>query len=185
MIEVMDYKYFGLLASLILLSGLLFIIWRWPQGKHLTFSQHVATQRHTILYYVLLFSIVLPLLLLFFINWFVPTLKLPILFTIFIVISSITQYVCTLIPEVGGWKTKYHRMLAGVSALFLLPPLGLLIISDSVLISGKCLALAGVLTMLSIVYVLMRGKGEHRYFLLLQSGYFAAFFVPVLLISYL
>lgn len=181
----MDYKYFGLLASLILLGGLLFIIWRWPQSKDLTFSQHVATQKNAILYYVFLFSIVLPLLLLFFINWFIPTFKLPALFAICISISSATQFACTLIPETEGWRTKYHRMLAGISALFLLPPLLLLITLDNLTILGRCLAFTGLLTMLSIIYVLVRGKGEHEYLLLLQSGYFTAFFIPILCISYL
>jgi len=181
----MGYKYFGLLAFLILLCGLVFIVWRWPQGKHLTFSQHVATHQHTIFYYILLFSITLPLLLLFFLKWFVPTFQLSNWFSVFIIASSITQYTCTLIPEVRGWKAKYHRRLAGISALCLLPPLILLLASDSVTIIGKLLTLIDLIVMTAIIYAVIRGKGKHDYFLILQSSYFAAFFIPILFISYL
>lgn len=34
-----DYKYYGLLAVCILLSGLTFVLVRWPRGKHATFSR--------------------------------------------------------------------------------------------------------------------------------------------------
>lgn len=180
-----DFKYLGLLSVCLLLCGLIFVVMRWPQGKHLTFSQHVALQKQSIVYYSVLFCVVLPLLLLFFVGWFSPTYNLPTLFNIFIIVSSITQIACTLIPEVGGWKTKYHRALAGISAICLVPALLFIIFSSQINTISRVLAVFSTITMLGIITVLIRNGGKHSHFLILQSTYFAAFFIPVLIAAYL
>lgn len=182
--HIMTYQYFGILAFIVLLVGLLFIVWKWPEGQHHTFSQHVAVRKERILYYVLLFSVVLPLLLCFFIGWFVPTFELSAWFNVYLSVSSITQYVCTLIPEVGGWRTTYHRLLAGISAVFLLPPLFILLMAGSIATGGKVLAAVGLLVMLGIICLVAAGRGTHRRLLVLQASYFAAFFLPILYIAY-
>lgn len=178
------YRHLGLLASVVLFVGLSFIVWRWPEGKHLTFSQHVALHKHRILYYIGLFSVVLPPLLLFLLGWFGPTFKLSIWFGVFIVASTFTQYACTLIPETGGRKTIYHRWLAGASALCLLPSMGLLFGSPHISVWGKTVAASSLIIMCGVIYLLIKGKGAHRYFLILQSIYFAAFLGAVLFIAY-
>src|SRR5882672_2950783 len=142
------YKYFGLWAFVILFVGLLFIVWRWPHGKHMTFSQHIAGARHTIVYYILLFSPALPLLVLFFTKWFVPAFGLPYLFSWFVVLASLAQYACTFIPEVGGWKTQWHQTLAGLSALCLLPPIGFLITSNALSGISKGIAVISLSVMI-------------------------------------
>lgn len=180
-----SYHLFGLWAFLILFLGLAFILWRWPEGKQFTFSQHVAQYRHRILYYIALFSIVLPLLLLFFIHWFVPTYQISPWFSVFIMIASLTQYACTLIPEVGGWKTTYHRLLAGVSALALLPPLILLLTSSVVTSAAKLVTVTSIVIMVLIIWLIALGQGKHERLLYLQMGYFAAFFGPILFIAYI
>lgn len=182
---ISDYKILGLFSIFILLFGLILVVVKWPQGKHLTFSQHVAKQKQSIIYYTALFSIVLPLLLLFFVGWFAPIFKLSVWFNVFIVAASVTQFACTIIPEVGGWKTKYHRTLAGISALCLIPASLFIVFSSQIDHSSRLLALFGVLTMLGIIIALIRRGGKHSYFLILQSTYFAVFFLPVLTASYL
>lgn len=179
-----EYRHLGLFASWVLLVGLGFIVWRWPEGKHLTFSQHVALHKHRILYYIGLFSVVLPPLLLFLLGWFGPTFKLSVWFGVFIVASALTQYACTLIPEVGGRKTTYHRWLAGVSALCLLPSMGVLLASPHISAWSKTVAAGSLIIMSCVIYMLIKGKGAHRYFLILQSLYFAAFLGAVLFIAY-
>lgn len=170
---------------LILLSiGLGFVLIKWPRGNLFTFSQHVAAQKISIIYYRILFTLVLPLLLLFFICWFVPTYRLSIWFTVSIVISSIMQYIATLIPEVGGWKTKYHRVLAGLSAILLLPLLIFILMSDSIHQTSKIITLLSMSTMITIIGLLIKGKGRHKYILFLQTGYFLAFFVAICATTY-
>jgi hypothetical protein len=182
---VSEYKYLGLLSVCLLLCGLVFVIMRWPQGKHLTFSQHVAKQKQSIIYYSVLFCITLPLLLLFFVGWFSPTFNLPVWSNIFVIASSATQIACTLIPEVGGWKTKYHRALAGISAICLIPALLFIALTSQINNLSKVLAMLGVIIMLGIIIALIRNGGKHSHFLILQSAYFAVFFIPVLTAAYL
>lgn len=182
---VLEYKYLGLLAVIILTLGLSFVAFKWSEGKHLSFSQHVAKRKHRIVYYNLLFTVVLPLLLLFFLGWFMPTFALPVWFGYLIIMSSVTQYVCTLVPEVGGRKTYYHRLLAGISALLLLPVQMMLVFAGNIEPVYRLLALAGMFIMLGVILLVAKGKGHHGYMLLLQSIYFAAFFIPILFIAYL
>lgn len=179
----MEYKYFGLLSFVILLCGLTFIVWRWPQGKQVTFSGHVAVAKHKIVYYITLFAIALPLLILFFVKWFVPTFNLSIWFSISLIVSAVTQQACTLIPETGGWKTRWHAILAGISAFSLLPPLILILISNHIPVLGRMVTLVSLLCMAGIITILTMQKGK-RYYLILQAVYYAAFFASVLLISY-
>lgn len=181
----MTYKYFGLVGFLVLLCGLIFVVKKWPQSKRMTFSQHVAQHKIAVLCYIVLFSVVLPLLLLFFINWFIPTFKLTWWFGLLIIMSSVAQYACTLIPEVGGWKSKYHRLLAGTSAICLMPALFLLLMSDKITTPSKFITTACLLVMIGVAYLVAKHKGKPDNFLLLQASYFAAFFAPVLFISYL
>lgn len=180
----MEYKYFGLIAVIILILGLAFVAIRWSEGKHLTFSQHVAKHKHRIIYYNLLFTFVLPLLLLFFLGWFIPTFGLSAWFGFFIAASSVAQYVCTLIPEVGGWKTRYHRLLAGISAILLMPVQLLLLAADTIGMVDKAVVTIGLCIMVGIIFLIAINNGEHKYFLLLQSLYFGAFFVPILFVAY-
>jgi hypothetical protein len=155
-----SYKYLGLLAVLILLCGLLFLVLKWPQSKRMTFSQHVAAHKQAVLYYILLFSAVLPLLLLFFVHWFVPTFGLSYWFSIFILASSILQYACTLIPEVGGWKTTVHQWLAGLSAICLMPAMIVLMRSSILTPLGEGVVALGLLGMLGIVGALILLKSK-------------------------
>lgn len=175
----------GALAIFILICGLLFLVLKWPQSKHVTFSGHAAAYKHTIIYYNLLFTIFLPLLIIFFATWFVPKLHLSFYFLVFIIASSILQYVVTIIPETGGWKTKYHRFLAFFSAILLLPPIAIIAFANSVSMTGRITAFFGLIVMIGIICTIAIRRGKQEYLLLFQIGYFTAFFVTILAATYL
>lgn len=179
------YMNFGLIAAVITVMGLLFLVRKWPKGSQYTFSQHSAAHKASTIYYSALFAVMLPLLLLFFIKWFIPTFKLSIWFTILIVLSAATQFTCTLVPESGGLKSKYHRLLAGCSAVLLLPAMYILIVSGNITTSMTMLAFTMLGIMLGITAFLAVAKGAHKYLLFLQAGYFACFFVAILGITYI
>lgn len=182
----MEYKYFGLFAFIFLVLGLLFVIYRWPAGKHLTFSQHVALQKQSIIYYIVLFSLTLPPLLLFLVGWFQPTFEVSSWFNIFILLSSIGQLLATLIPETTGWKIKFHRFISGTSGVLLIPMLVLMLGSEQISMIGKIITLLGIITMASVIGVLMVNKKDtFTPSYIHQSVYYAAFFIPILAISYL
>ena len=177
------YKHLLFVALLILVTGLIVLAVRWPQGMGKTFSQHAAAQRFTIYYYIGLFTLVLPLLLAFFVGYLIPTLQLPTWFSVCIIFSMLTQYACTLIPETGGWKTTVHRVLAGISALLLLPCLQILLAADSVSQSDKSYIVFPFLLMISAVATLIVMKGQAKHALIIQAMYFAAFFSAVLVVT--
>lgn len=182
----MDYKYFGLPTVILLVLGLIFVLYRWPAEKHLTFSQRVALQKQSIIYYVILFSVTLPLLLLFLVGWFQPTFKISPWFNTFIFLSSAGQLLATLVPETTGWKVKFHRFISGVSGVLLIPMLVLMLSSEEISIMGKVITLLGIITMACVIGVLMINKKEtFTPSYVHQSVYYAAFFIPILAVSYL
>lgn len=180
----MDYRYFGILATVILAVGLLFVILKWPQDRHKTFSQHVAPKRSSIFYYATLFALVLPLLILFFTKWFAPHFEISSWFSILVIIASVLQMACTLIPEVGK-NIKIHRALAGASAIFLIPALALILLTPSITLVSKIIVAAALSIMILCAFLVIRRKGAPRNFLSIQSSYFAAFLAPIIYISYL
>lgn len=183
--EAVDtYRPLGAVAIAVLIAGLLFLVMRWPQGKHATFSQHAAAYRHTVVYYNLLFTIVLPLLLLFFAGWFAPYFGLSVWFTVFLFASAICQYIVTLIPETGGWKTQWHRYITFSSVLLLFPALILMIFSPTFNLASKLVMCVALGAMLGIVVYIAAVRGQHKALLLFQAGYYAAFFIPILLVAY-
>jgi len=174
-----------LLIILLLVAGLAYVPRRWPGGLHMTFSQHVARHHWSIVYYIVLFLASLPLLLWFFVAWFVPERGLPDAFIWFAAVAVVFQVACTFVPETGGIKTTIHRILTGISGITMLP-LMLLLVTDWHLSTLSrvvaAAALVGMLILLSIA--LTHQKGYHKA-LLLQVGYYTGFFVAILTVTYI
>ncbi len=178
------YQYFGIVAVTILAIGLAYIPRRWPLSRNHTFSQHIARKRSSVIYYVALFAIALPLLVAFFVGWFTPTFAAPAAINILIILAALFQLACTFVPETSGSKSAWHRTFAGLSGILLLPILVLLLAVEGVSIPAKIVTLAALLIMLWCTYVVIRANGRPHNFLIIQSVYFAVFFTPILLLSY-
>lgn len=181
----MVYKYFGLLSIVLLIIGLITVIKKWPHNASYSFSQHVAPKKSSILYYAALFFITMPLLVLFIMKWFTPQFGVSRWFGVLTLISAVAQCICTLVPETGGRKSLYHRFFAGLSAIVLIPSSLILLLWSRIDFIDKMLLGLGVVTMLWVVTIVVRSRAQHDNFLILQSVYFASFFVPILYISYL
>lgn len=180
-----SYKVLLVLAVLLLVIGLAFVVVRWPRGIRYTFSQHIATSKSGILYYIGLFAVVLPILVAFVAKYFVPGYGITPAVTWLIVLSAIMQFACTLVPETGGRRTTIHQLLAGISGGLLLPALALS------LITGTDFSTAGLVvgwlafgTMLTVLATIVLLKSKKLPNLLLQSTYFAAFFVALITLVY-
>ncbi len=157
------------------------------QGKNATFSQHAAAQKKTIIYYVVLFVVALPILLAFFIGWFVPMFHLSAWFIVFAIASELLQHSVTIIPEVGDWKTKWHQFLTACSAILLIPMLLILLVAPRIGSGGKAVAATSLVLMAAtLLYVRATAtKGKPKNLLLLQVGYYGCFFAAILAITYL
>ncbi len=96
------YKSLGLIGISLTILGLGFLVFKWPQGKHMTFSQHAAAQKVSIFYYFFLMCFITPFYVIFFLWWLVPTFNLSSWFSIFVLSSLFFQILCTLVPELPG-----------------------------------------------------------------------------------
>ncbi|MFZ1301846.1 MAG: hypothetical protein WAQ27_04725 [Candidatus Microsaccharimonas sp.] len=176
-----DPHYFLILALVVLTLGLSFLVYKWPKGPQKTFSQHAATNKSSVLYYIGLFTAVLPLLAVFFFGWFVNAFDTPFAFSILLIISLVCQYACTFIPEVGK-KALAHQILAGISAVVLIPALVLVARSTAIQPTDVTALIIGITVMGGVLLLATTGRVKHA--LILQAVYFIAFFTPLLIISY-
>jgi len=181
----MSFQHLGLVSFLLLFGGAALIIRKWPLGKHQTVSQHVAANKRLAWCFVLLSAIFLSLFLPFLAHWFIPTFHISIWFSVFVTVASTAQFASALIPEVGGWKTQWHRALAGMTAVSLAPALIVLLSTDAVPMAGKAVTWFCLAVMAIILVLLIKSGGKHSHFLVLQFSYFGAFFVPILFITYM
>lgn len=165
---------------LLLIAGLTFTVTKWKGGLHMTFSRHAATSRWSKIFYALLFLVTLPMLMLFFVEWFIPTKDIPSIFLWFAAVACLFQILCTWFPEEGGRKTIIHRILTGISGISLLPLIVIIATSKSLSATIHNTAWLAFLVMIALSHQ----KG-YRYALLLQIGYYTAFFIVILMTTYL
>ena len=174
-----------ILIILLLVVGLTFTAIKWKGGLHMTFSQHAATSRWSKIFYSLLFLVTLPMLMLFFVAWFVPTKNLPSAFLWFAAIAIIFQIACTWVPEEGGRRTTVHRILAGISGVALLPLVVIIATSPHLSLLLKNIAWVALFVMMILLGITLMNQKGYRYALLLQVGYYAVFFIVLLITTYL
>jgi peptidoglycan/LPS O-acetylase OafA/YrhL len=179
-----QYKDLIKVVIVVLFLGLTFLVRKWPLSKSNSFSQHAAANKRATLFYFLLFALVLPLLLLFFYKWFIPTFELSGWFKFFITAAAAAQIGCALVPEIGGKMTQWHWVLAMTSASCLMPVLLLLLPSQNIPTAGKILSVVAVGIMFRLNLLIIQTKGKHSHFWMLQALYFTAFFVPVIYSTY-
>lgn len=174
-----------LLVVILLGAGLAYVPVRWPGGVHMTFSQHVAAERYSKVYYSLLSLLVLPVLLWFFITWFVPEKSLPVAFTWFATVAVVFQIACTFVPEVGGIRTTVHRILTGISGFAMLPLIIMLALAQHLSLFTRLVSLGMLVVMLTLLTIALRHQKGHSKALLLQIGYYAGFFIAILTATYI
>lgn len=151
----------------------------------MTFSQHAAATRWSKIFYASLFLITLPLLIWFTTAWLVPQRHLPETFLWFIYLAVIFQIVCTWFPEEGGWKTAVHRGLTSVSGIAMLPLVVILATAASLSPFIRMVAWIALAAMVALLMIALRHQKGHKWALLLQIGYYAIFFVILVLVTYL
>jgi hypothetical protein len=168
----------------VLILGLAFTVIRWPGGLHMTFSQHVVATRWSKIYYALLFLVTLPALLWFIAAWLVPHKHLPEVFLWFASIAVVFQILCTWFPEEGDWKTSVHRVLTGISGVAMLPLVVIIatVSSYSLLVTTTSWIAFGF--MIVLLAIALSHQKEYKWALLLQVGYYASFFVVLMLATY-
>ena len=174
-----------ILIILLLIAGLFFTVTKWKGGLYMTFSQHAATNRWSKVFYALLFLITLPMLMLFFADWFVPIKHLPNAFLWFAAIAIVFQILCTWFPEEGGKKTIIHRILTGISGIAILPLVLIIAASPHFSMIVRSIAWVGLFIMMIFLGIALMHQKGFRYALLLQIGYYTIFLIVILTTTYL
>jgi hypothetical protein len=174
-----------ILIVVVLILGLTYTVAKWPGGLHMTFSQHVAVARRSAIYYAFLFLTTLPLLVWFVGGWLVPQKQLPDAFLWFTYVAVLFQIVCTWFPEVGGWRTSVHRILTGISGVAMLPLVVILATAPSLSMTVRSSAWIALAFMVFLLAIALSNQKGYKWALPLQIGYYAAFFVVLLLATYL
>lgn len=172
------------LVVIMLILGLAYTVTKWPGGLHMTFSQHVAVTRQSAIYYAFLFLGTLPLLVWFIGSWLVPQKQLPDAFLWFMYVAVLFQIMCTWFPEVGGWRTTVHRVLTGISGAAMLPLVVMLATAASLSIVVRFSAWGILAFMVFLLAIARSNQKGYKWALLLQIGYYAAFFALLLLATY-
>ncbi len=187
----MSLSSLGALSILFGWAGLFFLIWKWKGNGSMTFSQHAAQKRQSILYYMLLWVIVLPPFYWFMMNPFADKLHLGLTFKIFVSLASLFMLLAALIPELPGWKFKAHRFVAFSMAVLLIPVLLFILASSNVSLLSRVTTISSLSYMVwSIVYIWLETATkqkvqEHPRMLLLQATYVAVFHLSILVAYYI
>ncbi len=180
---MIDYaQHLGIASVSLLAIGLAIIPVKWPYSIKHTFSQHIARYRASIIYYIILFSVFLPLFLIFFGGWFVPHFQLPLYVLVLMGVVAFLQLACTLIPELPGWRREWHRALAGLSAFGLMPIVASLLFIPSTLIQVLVIISLALMIILPIIFLGHSKRLGESY--IIQTLYYAAFFIPILVVTY-
>lgn len=141
------YEACGPIAVVQLWICLLFLLWKWPGNRSMTYSAHAAATKQGIVYYFVIFSFHLFLLYLFITKWFVPTFRLPHIYSTILTIAIIGQLIALIVPTTGGRMTTFHDITA-YSMHILLMPLSLFIV-----FSGSFTPIARIIAMLTAIYM--------------------------------
>ncbi len=178
-----SFKFLGILSILIVWSGLLFLLYKWPSTKSMSFSLHAAQTRAGQIYYFFLFLITLPLFYLFVVKWYVPALDLPPAFTYLVIAGVLGQLLAVIVPAVEGTKEKIHNFGAFLMALTMIP-LSVLVSFAEIPTFVKILAITSVVYMISSAILYFYVKSARANYLYFQAVYIALFHIVIITSTY-
>lgn len=178
------YKSFGILSFVVLWSGLIFMIRKWPGNRSMSYSSHAAATKSGSIYYFAMFSLHLALFYTFIDRWFVPTFQLPNMFLVLSLAAVFGQFVAVCVPTTGGRKTTIHDAASYVAFTLLIPLSVMIAVSPNVTMAGRIAAsiAATFMTLLGVSFVFVKATMDH--FIIFQTLYAASFHVALLVAIY-
>lgn len=179
-----NYKFFGLFSITLVWAGLLFLLYRWPGNKSMTFSLHAAQTKGGQIYYFLLFLIMLPLFYLFILHWYVPALNLPNIFTYLVTVGVLGQLIAVIVPAVGGRKEQIHNFGANLMA-FTFIPLSMFVAVADIPIIVRIITVAGIIYMVGASFLFLYVRRLRSSYLYFQAAYIAFFHAIIISSTYI
>ena len=175
------YELLGILSIIWLWSSFFILTRLWPGNISMTFSEHAAQTRGSIVYYFLTFSVFLISFYVFIIRWFVPTFQLSKLFSVFMTLASLGEFVALIVPTTGGIKTRIHDCASFCMLGLLVPLSGLIAVSPHFPMFIRVFASLVAPGMIFICLLFTFDKRTLHYKLIAQIVYGGSFHLLVLI----
>jgi hypothetical protein len=177
-------KYLGLASFAFFAAAVAFMLLHWSSDPSLTFSQNAARRRSTSWYYGIVVIAFLLGLTLFVYAWLIPTLHLPIIFSLAVGLGVAAQAVAGVIPETAGVGGSVHRTAAAIMYFDTVAVVGLLAVFIQAPWPIKTAYYLAFILMGGIVAVSILNKQIRRHAVALQSIHLAIFATVMLAATY-
>ena len=177
-------NYLGVFSIVLAWAGLLFLILRWPGNKSMTFSQHAAQKKESRIFYRVLWTVATPIFTVFLLTNFKDKLDLNHVFNLLVLLASCGMLIAAYVAEVGGIRSKIHRIAAFSMAILFLPITLLIAASDNSSLFSKYFGAVSLMVLSIEVVILLISKGYYRFMLPVQASYILIFHLMILVAYY-
>jgi hypothetical protein len=180
------YRLLGIVALVVAVVLGLVIIKLWPPNKRQSFSQHVASRKVTYWLFAPIFTVVTVMYYAFLWKWVGPLVGMGAAYYDVLLVAFVLQLIVAWVPAKSVWPMRVHGIAAyGVAILMVALVVIIALTASSVLPVGYIVAcyvfgLAGIALVPIYAYI----PAARRQFLLVQIGYFVAFWVLIMAIAY-
>jgi MFS family permease len=174
----MAYRYFGLLATAVLVIAYGAALYLLPRNRAWSLSQHIAERKRTYLLTAVAFTVYAGLMYVFFSQWLMAALQLPTAFMILVVLSTLGALITGWVPDTTQPLKRYvHRLAAYGGLAFMVYCITLFIV-----IFGKLNRLLWLWALLVVVFMTycallyVFDKSVRKHYLIYQSAYVLSFY---------
>ncbi len=176
-------KYLGLLATLWMIAGTCYLLWRVETDPKSTISQHAALSKKARLFFALYFIPGALAINYFLAVWFVPHFGMSPWWVYLLVVASVCDIVLGLVPDAFGWQKAVHQITAYSAAVLSMFFTIAIFLTPTIGISGRVVAAIGSVYMITVCCLFIFQYKQHR--LVLQSLYILSFYIAVLMATFL
>lgn len=177
-------KLVGLISVFALIVSLAYAQFKWGPDYTKTFSRLVARKRSSIVYYFIVFFVFLGTFSVFMATDFIPQFGLTGLFTWIYFLGVISQLVCVIVPETGGFNTKIHLIAAGIMSGSVFMQIALLAFMAPLSLPSLVTCVVSLSVMALVLLAIIAKHRLIKYELGLQSLYFVSYLGALMFVSY-
>jgi hypothetical protein len=178
------FQYLGLILVVFSWAGGAYLLTKWRNKTLHTISKHAASSPEANLFFASLLTVLGSLFYWWLVAWFVPHLRLGVLFVVLATLTIGCQILTGIFPDTTGWRRQIHRITAYTMAVSYLPLAAIIILSPLSLTTRLlCIAITGYMVCTFTLLVLMK-RAQKRY-LAFQALYVVAFQMVILIAGYL
>ncbi len=179
------YKNFVLLAVLSYWPAAIYIVRKWPNGRHITFSQHAASNKKASLIFGIAITLETSFYTLFLYRWFIPTFHMGMLFKVLVAIILVLHLMAGLVPETKGLAKKTHRFVAYAATWLFLPTQFILTITSTIPLLARIVSASFFVILCASCVLYLTTPRAREVKLLIQTACIAALPITLIAATYL